>query len=251
MSRSLGRTVRMSLAYAYYDAVGCLRKTLVSLTSPTVAVGKRLRMVMGYQRSGTNALFKCLSSQAVVSLGETYRSDVYRKWLLRSEKELRLSFARIDKPILLKPISESYVRSMDDVIAEFHAYDLKIVFICRDPVNVYYSNLLHDPLQYGQDIRSFTSLWQQRLRRSICHERFLPSHVIYVRYEDLVSDGSLVDSVARYVDLPATNCLTKDLNAGYTRLSEGDIRFVKQETNDLVEALNALVDRSYAHLRTL
>src|SRR5919201_116659 len=97
-------------------------------------------MVMGVQRSGTTALFRCLEHDPTVTpFMEMDRDAIYRGFYLRPEPQIRMTLRRAPGTVLLKPISETYRRTVSDVFDEFHAYDVKVVWIYRDPVDVVYS----------------------------------------------------------------------------------------------------------------
>jgi len=99
-----------------------------------------LIMVMGVQRSRTTALFHSLATDKTLTvLPEDIDSAFYYQFRLRPVTELAPLIERIGGRILLKPISETFMRSLAEVAKEFRAYPVRFVWIYRDPVNVLHS----------------------------------------------------------------------------------------------------------------
>ncbi len=108
--------------------------------STGLAAQKRIIMIMGVQRSGTTALFHLMTEDP--DLDGYHKDDPQLnddRYLLRPEPEIRDVLQSARGPVLLKPISETMVRSLEDVCAEYSAHQLDIVWLYRDPVNVVYS----------------------------------------------------------------------------------------------------------------
>lgn len=113
------------------------------MTQPRQTAGgekKRFIFVMGVQRSGTNALRRSLSlSPGVIAFNEAEDSEYFHNWYLRPEPDIREHLMAVPLPVLFKPISETLRRPLADIIEEYADYDLSVVWIYRDPLNVYYS----------------------------------------------------------------------------------------------------------------
>ncbi len=75
---------------------------------------------------------------------ENVDSPFYKNFRLRPEAEIRPLLAQIRGTVLLKPISETFDRSVKEVLAEYKNYQLRVVWIYRDLVNVLYSMLRRD-----------------------------------------------------------------------------------------------------------
>lgn len=101
---------------------------------------KRLVMIMGFQRSGTTALFDTLASAPGVSPRHEHADDdIYDDYFLRPEPDVRPVLMALPGTVLLKRVRESRRRSPLEVAEEHHDYDLTIIWPYRDPVNVYRS----------------------------------------------------------------------------------------------------------------
>ncbi len=100
-----------------------------------------LIFVLGSQRSGTNALRQSLSLDPyVMGFNERANSELYARWKLRPEPEIR-GFLRSCAPhkVLLKPIQSVFKTPVAEFLAPFADYDLKVAWIYRDPVAVFRS----------------------------------------------------------------------------------------------------------------
>ena len=80
-------------------------------------VGGRARrkviMLMGYQRSGTNVFFDSLASDpSLNSHNESMDNGFFSEWRLRGEGEVREVLAGLPGTVLLKPISEPTYRDI-------------------------------------------------------------------------------------------------------------------------------------------
>jgi hypothetical protein len=148
----------------------------------------RLMMVMGIQRSGTNALFRALSADpALVSFNESDNGPWYDKMFLRPETELRVHLSSIPGPVLLKPISETKRRSVRAVLDEFEAYRPQVVWIYRDPVNCFYSHTERWSGFVG-DPAGFVSHWCHRNQMLLDAVSDFTDQIAVIRYGDLIAD---------------------------------------------------------------
>lgn len=223
-----------------------IKQKLVNLVSTIAALlidavpkkflkNNRLIMVMGYQRSGTNALFNSFITEGVFAYREIENNFIYNGWLLRPEKFVRWWFRSPSKPVIIKPITESYVRSIDDVIEEYKNYDLSVVYIFRDPVNVYYSNVLHDPAEYQNNVTHFINLWNKRNRISLTSKN--SEKVMYVQYEQLIQSASLYEKLVLFLRINGQKKIDRDSNAGYKKLTPEIITKIQTETAEVFQML--------------
>jgi hypothetical protein len=101
---------------------------------------KSLIMIMGVQRSGTTALFDALAAAPGISPRNESKSDtIYDDYFLRPEPEIRAVLHSLPGTVLLKPVRESERRTPLQVAEEYRDYDLRIIWLYRDPVNVFFS----------------------------------------------------------------------------------------------------------------
>src|SRR5437764_7523635 len=138
-----------------------------------------LIMVMGVQRSGTNTLFSSLAGdKTVAAFPEDIDSAFYSQFRLRPLSDLAPLIERAGGRILLKPISETFVRSLAEVAGEFRAYRLRFVWIYRDPVNVLHS-MQREKWIPSRDIDQPAQLlaWRKRNQYALEFQRQAPAQI--------------------------------------------------------------------------
>ncbi len=109
-----------------------------------------------------------------------------KNWTLRPEIKIRNVICK-QKKVIIKGISENYLKTTKDIIKEFKDYDLRFVLIYRDVVNVYYSNILHDP-NY-ESIEMFIEEYNSRMKKTLYGLDFKKTDVI--KYEDILGSEEL------------------------------------------------------------
>lgn len=159
---------------------------------------KKIIMVVGCQRSGTNTLFRSLAAdRQIKSFNENAKSTVFESFLLRPEPEIRPILQSIEGAILLKPISETKERSLNDVLDEYGNYSLWIVNIYRDPVDVFCSTILTWPGTYDAD--KFILEWNDRNKRALSISPKHKAQFANVKYEDLITDPKVFFDLCRFL----------------------------------------------------
>ncbi len=192
---------------------------------------QKLIMILGVQRSGTTALFETLATApGLTSYHEAADDAVYFDYYLRPEPEIRSVLQAAPNSVLLKPVRESELRSLHSLFDEYAAYDLQIIWLYRDPVNVLYSY----ERKGWANRDAFESLGQEWALRNQAMLEALPQaqeHLTIVRYEDLLQDPTLVHALAHRFDLQIRSTLATDSNAGRKKLP-----LELQETIDQITA---------------
>jgi len=194
-------------------------------------------MVMGVQRSGTNALFGGLSAgTGVHAFNERADGLWYDQFFLRSEPEIRPHLMASNCPVLLKPISETKRRSVADVMAEFKAHEPRLVWIYRDPVNCFYSHTERWDGFVG-DPTGFAAHWCERNRLLLEALDEYGDQIAVVRYGDLIQDPRVFDDVLGFLGINGRYRFRSDRAAGRARVESS-----AQECIDAVcaETLKAL-----------
>jgi len=202
-----------------------------------------LIFIMGVQRSGTNALFRSLRGGAVAAYNEAHTSAVFESMLLRPEPEVRDVLSNHHGPVLIKAISEIKRRSLADVFDAYSAYDLKVVWIYRDPVNCYASHIERWTEFRGRE-SAFVESWCARNRLVL---DMLPSHgdrIVLVRYRDLIEDIQLIKNVGNFLGIRGRYRFRTDSNKGREVLSETRVRTLIEGTQEVWDELQEL--RSFA-----
>lgn len=167
------------------------------------------------------------------------------KYLLRPETEIRHILQNAQGPVLLKPISETMVRTLEDVCTEFSAYQIDIVWLYRDPVNVLYS--LHQKDWITLDCYTAeASNWCLRNEMAL---QFTPPPGVtmtFVSYEDLCANEELVAALGLHLNLDfyynkmtAHRKLSADSNAGRKHVPDQLQQTIDAMTAMTRERLNA------------
>ena len=198
---------------------------------------KRIVMILGFQRSGTTALFKTLASAPGVSpRHEHANDDLYDDFFLRPEPQIRPVLAVLPGTVLLKPVRESRRRSPLEVAEEYSDYDLTMIWLYRDPVNVYRSWVEKGwvkcrPQKMGQH-------WVSRNQKCLASRGALGDRLLIVRYEDLVASPSCVAALAGRLGLTVESTLRADSNAGRTHVTADVQSEIDAATHAVLEQLD-------------
>lgn len=197
---------------------------------------KKIIMVMGVQRSGTTILLKCLSKDRNISTFNEDHSDFFKNYFLRPLSKIELQVRKINKLILLKPISETIVRSINDIFEEYKEYDVWIPWIYRDPVNVYYSHLLN--ICAFQKVDDFIDSWNKRNQKILS---VLPKYghkILIFRYEDIISSDRIFFELCQSLKINGQFLFGDDPSAGIKNLSSELKRRIYRGTYKTLAELN-------------
>ena len=199
---------------------------------------------MGVNRSGTNALRESLSKDAdIYAFNEHKNNAFFVDYYLRSEKETRKLIQKSEKPILLKPINETRKRSIDEVLKEYKDYEVKIIWIYRDPVNVHQSQKTFfnkPPISYPKykNVDWFIKEWNKRNSEVLSVRKKYECNMIIVRYEDLISDPSIFWNTCRFAKIKGKYLFRKDSLNGRRILSKEVKTKIDRETFDVLKYLD-------------
>lgn len=203
---------------------------------------RRLVMIMGFQRSGTTALFKTLSTAPGVSpRNESADDDIYDDYFLRPEAEIRPVLAPLPGVVLLKPVRESQRRAPLAVADEYRDYDLTIVWIYRDPVNVFQSWM--DKKWVRCRPQGLGRHWVKRNEGCLASRAALGDRLLVVRYEDLVNHPRCVEELAGRLGLAVRSTFRADRNAGRSILpaeSQEEIDAVTRATLEKLDEVRSI-----------
>ncbi len=197
---------------------------------------KRLVMIMGFQRSGTTALFDTLASAPGVSPRHEHADDdLYDDYFLRPEPQIGPVLAALPGTVLLKPVRESRRRSPLEVAEEYRDYDLTMIWLYRDPVNVYQSWL---EKQWVTNPEGIGQHWVSRNKKCLASRAALGDTLLIVRYEDLVASPASVAALAGRLGLVVESTLRADSNAGRTHVAAVDQQAIDAATRATLEQLD-------------
>lgn len=200
----------------------------------------KIIMVMGVQRSGTNVLRESFGKDPEISdFNESADSELFQDWKLRPEKEIRPILQRLGGPILTKPISETKFRSINDVMKEFCDYDVWISWIYRDPINVYYSQIIKWEMVKNRGIESFIDDWNKRNRSILTALPSYSSKIAIVQYENLISHPEIFNGMCRFFGIQGEHLFRKDSSGGQKNLSGETKAKIARGTADILSELNS------------
>jgi len=173
-------------------------------------------MVMGVQRSGTTTLFNSLArDRNLTGFHESVDNAIYHRYQLRPLREVARLFNAAPGTVLLKPISETSSRTLDEIAAEYAAYDLRFVWIYRDPVNVLYSMQRMGWLPPAQIDAAVHFLdWESRNRLALRFHAQHPSKIAIIRYEDCCTDPQVFRRLCRWLGVAGTSLFRTDSGVG-------------------------------------
>jgi hypothetical protein len=165
-------------------------------------------------------------------------SDIYDQFYLRPEPEIRNKIAGQPKPVLLKPVNESKRRDIDSVFDEYRNYDLRILYIYRDPVNTYFSQIEMWP-QFS-DVEDFIHQWNRRNELALNLSQEWKKQLAIVKYQDLSDDPRVFDAASHFFEIPGKYLFRADKNRGREMLSPT----VQKQIDDGTRAILDRMDQS-------
>lgn len=193
---------------------------------------KRIIMILGVQRSGTTALFEALATApGVTARNESPQDDLFANYFLLPEPRIREVLAGLPGTILLKPVRESERRSPKSIADEYADYDLKMIWLYRDPVNVFDSYLRKGWLQENRDsAQTFAIQWRRRNLEAIIQHSHLGGRMLMICYEDLVNNADQLPRLGEALGLQINSRFGSDSANGRLRLPEPLRSLIDQET---------------------
>ena len=215
---------------------------MVSLLSGSLAlrVKKQLIMVMGAQRSGTTALFRSLAlDRALTSFHESAEDALYYLYRLRPVRETAPILNAATGAVLLKPITETLDRSLEELKTEYANYALKFVWIYRDPVNVLHSMSRKGWLPCALEGEPGAGTWVARNQLALRFQKDDPAAIAIVRYEDLLSDPKIFGSLCKSLGVHGTPVFREDRGSGRSDLPLAVQRAIEAATEATLRELDS------------
>jgi len=142
---------------------------------------------------------------------------------------------------LLKPLCETLHRTLEDLREEFGAYALRIVWIYRDPVNVFYSMHREGWVPFNK-IGSDSYIEQWKKRNSLAHE-FYQRHsdlIAIVRYEDFFVDSDVFRGLCDWLNIESKSFFQADSGNGRRKVPLAVQNKIDLRTAEILLALDAL-----------
>ncbi len=179
-------------------------------------MARKLIMVMGVQRSGTKVLFNSLANdRSLTSFNESVDDAIYDRYRLRPLPQIAHVLNAAPGTVLLKPISETPDRALEEIAAEYAAYDLRVVWIYRDPVNVLYSMQRKGWLPPTQiDATVHVLDWERRNRLALRFHAQNPARIAIVRYEDCCIDPRVFRDFSAWLGVTGASLFRTDSDVG-------------------------------------
>lgn len=201
----------------------------------------KLILVMGMQRSGTTALLYALGQDPSLQVeNEQPGGPIWENYLLRPEPEIRDVLWSFKRRLILKPVLEIERRSIDAVLEEFREYDPLVVWIYRDPVNVWSSAKVEFALR-PEEQKKWIAKWvegNESALRSLAGPN--SGRICAVRYEDLIEHRDVFDELCRFLRIEPRNNLfwREDLKKGRRSLPSDAQRWIEKQTAATLDRLN-------------
>jgi hypothetical protein len=209
---------------------------------------QKLILIMGYQRSGTNALFNSLSRGGeCIPILDSEDSDVYDEYYLRPEADIRTILSQHDKPVLLKPVNETKKRNIDSVLDEYSSYDVRVLYIYRDPVNSFFSQTEMWP--EFTDVDEFIEQWNMRNRYAVNISSKWKPRLALVKYQDLSDDPRVFDDLCDFAGVRGIYLFRGDKNRGRQYLDHNLQQKIDEGTRETMQLLDE--SRTFLPKRTL
>lgn len=169
---------------------------------------RKLIFVMGVQRSGTTALLDTLGQDPNLRVEDEHvDSPFFHAYYLRPEPVLRAHIHRIRRRILLKAISETYRRTVEDVLDEFARFEPMVAWIYRDPVDVWRSARAEFRLD-DRELEQWLADWNRR--NTLALDTLVGRHanrIAIVSYSDLQTQRGTFRELCRFLDIRPRNNL--------------------------------------------
>lgn len=207
----------------------------------TAANNSQLLFVMGMHRSGASILFDSLALHPEMEAHcEGPDSPFFELWWLKPEPVLRPLLSRPNQKVLIKAQSETQVRSVESVLAEFLDYDPKAVWIFRNPRDVWASNVRILGLT-DQHMQAWLEMWNRS------HESLLTAmvgehghRITLVRYEDLCQEPErMYFDLCATLDIRPAKCLFRDETITESpKLSKSTTWLIESGTSDVLGRLD-------------
>ncbi len=198
-------------------------------------------MVMGVQRSGTSALFESLAyDEGLTRFNESIDSSIYYKYRLRPLPEIGPLLDASPGPVLLKPISETFHRSLEQLATEYDDYDVRMVWIFRDPVNVFYS-MHRQGWVPSFDITHpcYSSEWVRRNQLALQFQRSHPDKIVFIRYKDCATDPLVFRQIATWLGVEGRSVFRQDSSEGRRQLPRDAQRKIDLAVGPTLDQLDA------------
>jgi hypothetical protein len=211
-------------------------------------------MVMGVQRSGTTVLFRSLAGDpSLTSFHESVDDPIYYLYRLRPVEETAPILNAALGAILLKPITETFYRSLEDLRAEYAEYSLRFVWIYRNPIDVLLSMSRKGWLSFELEGERGAENWVTRNRLALQFQTEHPAEIAIVRYEDLICDSQVFDLLCGSLAISGRP-IFKDRGNGRRDLPpplQEAIQKVTRQTLQALDAARTFKPRSFRQLRAV
>jgi hypothetical protein len=184
-------------------------------------MARELIMVMGVQRSGTTALFRSLASdKSLTSFDENIDNAIYYAYRLRPLPEIAQLLEAAPRAVLLKPLSETFYRGLDELLAEYAEYDLRVVWLYRDPVNVLYSMHRQGWLPLSEIVDPmYVSQWERRNQLALRFQQQHRGKIAILRYEDCFTDPQVFRELTEWLQVRSSLLFRKNSGKGRAKVS--------------------------------
>lgn len=202
----------------------------------------KLIMVMGMQRSGTTALLYTLGQDPSIQVeNEEPEGPLYDAYRLRPADIIHGELIRMKRRVILKPVLEAEYREIDEVIQEFLIYDPLVVWIYRDPIDVWSSAKNTFSLS-SDDMLNWLMRWvkgNESALRSLSGP--FRDRIRAVSYTDLIEQREVYRTLCDYLRIQPLNNLfwRENPKKGHRSLPESIRNLIERKTRWVMKRLEA------------
>lgn len=225
---------------ALHAARGWEASTLVQPRS--LVVDEKLIFVLGVQRSGTTALLESLGQDPSLRVeDESPCNELYDRYALRPEPEIRDVLWRTPKRVLLKPLANLFEATVEELLAQFADYGSMAVFLYRDPVFVWQSTMRTFQVD-DSELTAWLDRWR-RIHRGLLLALAGPfrRRIALVRYEDLMRSRGVFRPLCRFLRVSPSNAVfwRARANARPHALSKEAVERILLETSEILSEMDS------------
>jgi len=198
-------------------------------------------MIMGVHRSGTTALLESLEKDdRLYAFHEAKNNFIYDNWQLRPLDQLMKRMKqKFMHRLLFKNLNFYKIKqSVSDVIIEYSQHNLQIIWLYRNPVNVYYSYIQKWP-SFKKGKLQWISHWNDRNESAIAAKEAYPDLIHFIKYEELVNDKDVFRVLCRKIGVDGSYIFKPDSNLGSINLEE-ESDIIRVNTSSVMNRLDSL-----------
>lgn len=191
-------------------------------------------LLLGVQRSGTNAIRRSLENdKLILSINESISNDFFKDWLLKPKSEYENKINGLHNvTLLLKPVQETRKRNIISIMNDFSEYKTTILWPFRNPINVYYSQ----KIKKDRSVYEFLNDWINRNSDAIKYSEN-NNNIIFIPYEKLINDKEYFASLCVKINVNGKFMFKQDSKKGELNLNNKIKNEITKRTQEIYSKL--------------